>query len=86
MSHIITRIHDYLIDNYHSVKHFLFESSYEVPTVVTITSIAFEKNFEEFLHYIWAIGLAITLMILKAWLEPKIKDCFKKEKEKDADK
>lgn len=85
--HIITRIHDYLVDNYHSVKHFLFEGSYESIGVVTLTSIVFDKNFEELIHYVWAVILAITLMILKAWLEPKIKDCFKKkEKEKDADK
>ena len=84
---LIDKIQSYLVENYHSVKHFLFEGSYESIGVVTLTSIVFDKNFEEMIHYVWAVILAITLMILKAWLEPKIKDCFKKkEKEKDADK
>lgn len=83
---LIDKIQSYLVENYHSVKYFLFEGSYESIGVVTLTSIVFDKNFEEMIHYAWAVILAITLMILKAWLEPKIKDCFKKEKEKDADK
>lgn len=71
---IITKAQDYLVENYHTVKHFLFEGTYESVGIVTLTSVVFDKNFEELIHYAWAVVLAITLMILKAVLEPVFKE------------
>lgn len=71
---LIDKIQNYLVENYHSVKHFLFEGSYESIGVVTLTSIVFDKNFEELIHYVWAVIIFITYMVLKAVLEPVFKD------------
>lgn len=71
---IIISIKNYLVENYHSVKQFFVEGGGESLGVIAFVSFISNKNFEEFVHYVWVVVCFITIMILKAVFEPVFKE------------